>query len=160
MSGPIPIAYAALCARIAGALANAGFITAADVLAIDPDSAVEIDGDARDLESVAAVVQLGTAPVRTFLGRGPGFVRYAVERQVRLELAIASPDRQQRDQVLDAALAALAPLCDADPTLSGAAERCGLSGREDDDLPPNGRKVFLTFFVRARSADPLGLTAG
>lgn len=157
MNEPIEIAYRALAGRVAGALVAAGFLTSADRLQIDPEDAVEPDGEAADLETVAFLLQLTTGPDRVMVGSGAA--RYAVRREARVELAVAGPDKDRRDALLASALAALAPVGIDDPTLGQAAERSGLTGREDGDLPPNGRKVSLTYFVRVRSGDPLGLTA-
>lgn len=157
MSGPIDAAYTALAAKIATALAAAHFIASAAKLEIDPEGPTEIDGDPRHVESVAILLQLQTGAVRTLVGSGTP--RFVVERQARLELAIAGPDRADRNARLTDALTGVAPIGITDPTLGGTAERAGITGQEDGDLPPNGRKVFLTFYVRVRAGDPLGLTA-
>jgi hypothetical protein len=156
MTAPIEIAYATLAGEIAGRLVGAGVVTRAEALEVDPMAPTEIDGEETDLTSAAILLKLSTAPVRTLIGKG--VPTYVVERQARLELAVAGPDRDVIDRLLADGLAALAPIGTLDPTLGGAAERCGLNGSEDADFPPNGRKVFLGFFVRVRSGDPLGLT--
>ena len=149
-------AYAQLASRIAEALVGAEFLTAAADLKVDPPAPFTPMGDERDLVRAAALVKVQTGSVRQLLG-GPG-PRQEVERQCRLELAIAGPDRVRRAARVDDALAALAVLPVLHPTLSGTAERLMLGEQTDDELPPNGVSFFLTFTLRVRSGDPLGRT--
>lgn len=153
--GPIDTAYRAAGVCIGQALADAGFLATAESLQIDPSDEVGTDAFG-DIQTAAALLQLSTAPGRTFLGRGAG--RHSVERPCRLELAIQSANRERLDQVLDAALVAIATIPLANPRLGGAAERVDLTGSEFEDLP-SGARVSLTFTIRASAADPLGLIA-
>ncbi|MNT73171.1 hypothetical protein D3C72_2118450 [compost metagenome] len=82
-----------------------------------------------------------------------------IERECRLELALAGPARLLRDDVASDTLDRLAQLPARMPTLSGTAERLTLGEQTDDELPPNGISLFLTFTIRVRSGDPLGRTA-
>lgn len=154
MSGPIERAYAGLGGAIAEALAGAGFLTDGAKLEIDPTSANEFDGESGDLQSAAILLKGDARAVRTFLGAPP---RYAVERSATLELAIAGPDPDVRELALNGALIACAAIPQTYPPVGGA-ERIELRGQEYDDLPPNGVKTFLTFVLRVRSGDVLGLT--
>ncbi len=149
-------AYQQLAARIADALISAGFIDAVGDLKIDPPAPFTPTGDERDLIKAAALVKVRTNPVRQLMG-GPA-VRYVVERQCQLELAIAGPERLRRANRVEDALAALAVLPDTDPTLSGTAERLVLGEQTDDELPPNGVSFLITFTIRVRSGDALGRT--
>lgn len=149
-------AYAALADVIASALMAADFIDGAADLKIDPPAPFSPTGDERSLIKAAALVKVQTNPVRRLLG-GPA-PRYVVQRQCRLELAIAGPDRVRREARIDEALAGLAVLQDQHPTLSGTAERLMLGEQTDDELPPNGVSFFITFTIRVRSGDALGRT--
>lgn len=149
-------AYQQLASDVADALLSAGFIDATADLKIDPAAPFTPTGDERSLIKAAALVKLRTNPVRQLIG-GPR-VRYVVERQCQLELAIAGPERLRRDNRVEDALAALAVLQDANPTLSGTAERLILGEQTDDELPPNGVSFFITFTIRVRSGDALGRT--
>lgn len=152
----IDAAYVALADRLAAALVASGFIASAPDLHIDPSSAFEPGGDEEELVTAAALSQLQTQPVRQMLGRASP--RYVVERQCRLELAMAGPERLMNEPLLRAALAAVAIIPATAPTLGGAAERVTLGERADEDLPPNGVAMSLTFSLRVRSSDPLGCT--
>lgn len=158
MSAPIELAYLAAAAKIAGALAASGFLTDGAKVEVDPESTTEIDGEPADLVSAAILLKVETGPVegRTRLGSGVG--RYLIQREARLALANAGPNRDARDAVFEAALVALAPMPDLDPTLGGIAERWGFTGLEDADFEPSGRKAILSLFVRVRSGDALGRT--
>lgn len=150
-------AYAALAAAIASDLVAAAFLPAAGVMEVDPSAPFTPSGDERELVRAAALVKVRTGVVRTLLGgAGP---RYVIERECRLELALAGPARLLRDTVADQALARLAQLPAHLPTLGGTAERLVLGDQTDDELPPNGVSLFLTFTIRVRSGDPLGRTA-
>jgi hypothetical protein len=150
-------AYSALAAAIAADLVAAQFLPAATDLMIDPEAPFSPSGDERVLVRAAALVKVRTGVVRTLLGgAGP---RYVIERECRLELALAGPARLLRDDVADATLGLLALLSARLPTLGGAAERLTLGEQTDDELPPNGISLFLTFTIRVRSGDPLGRTA-
>lgn len=149
-------AYLALAERLALALVACGFLDAVGELQVDPAAIFTPTGDEEDLLRVASLVQLQTTPVRQILGRASP--RYVVDRQCRLELAMAGPARLQNDALFNSALAAVAILPAAAPTLGGTAERLTLGERTDEDLPPNGTAVSLTFTLRVRSSDPLGCT--
>ncbi|MEJ8403854.1 hypothetical protein WKI27_00655 [Brevundimonas vesicularis] len=149
-------AYQQLASDVAAALVAAGFINVAADLKIDPPAPFTPTGDERTLITAAALVKVRTNPVRQLMG-GPT-VRYVVERQCQLELAIAGPERLRRDSRVEDALAALAVLQDINPTLSGKAERLVLGEQTDDELPPNGVSFLITFTIRVRSGDALGRT--
>ncbi|WP_295707330.1 hypothetical protein [uncultured Brevundimonas sp.] len=152
----IEAAYQALATAAAQALLQVGFITAPTDLKVDPAAPFTPTGEEKVLVRAAALVKVRTNPVRQLLGgKGP---RYVVERQCRLELALAGPDRLLRAATMDAVLALLATLPEVDPTLSGAAERLILVEQADDELPPNGVSFFITYTVRVRSSDALGRT--
>lgn len=150
-------AYSALAAAIADDLVASAFLPSASDLMIDPEAPFSPTGDERQLVRAAALVKVRTGPVRTLLG-GPS-PRYVIERECRLELALAGPARLLRDDVAGATLGLLAQLPARVPTLGGAAERLTLGDQTDDELPPNGISLFLTFTIRIRSGDPLGRTA-
>lgn len=153
---PIDTAYQAQAGGLATALLGAGFLASTDQLQVDPSSPNAMDGDEASFATAAALVKLTTTSPRAIMG-GPTR-RYVVERTSRLELGVVGPDAAARAEVLGAALAACAALPEDDPTLGGLVERFFVGDQEDDDLPPNGAKVFLTFTLRLRSGDPLGLT--
>ena len=152
----IETAYLALADRLALALVASGFLDRVDDLQIDPSAIFTPTGDEDELVRAAALVILKTESIRPILG-GPS-PRYVVERQCRLELAIAGPERLNGGGYMQAALSALAIIPSAAPTLGGAAERLSLGDRTDEDLPPNGTALSLTFTIRVRSSDPLGCT--
>lgn len=152
----IETAYLALADRLALSLVASGFLDRVDDLEIDPSSIFTPTGDEDELVRAAALVIVKTQSVRQILG-GPA-PRYVVERQCRLELAIAGPERLNGGALIQAALAALAIIPAAAPTLGGVAERLTLGDRTDEDLPPNGTALSLTFTIRVRSSDPLGCT--
>lgn len=149
-------AYEELACRIAEALDGAGFTSAGWALKVDPTAPFTPSGDERTLVQAAALVKLKTGAVRQLLG-GPA-PRYIVERECRVELAVAGPDRLRRESRVAEALAGLALIQDQYPTLSGRAERLILGEQTDDELPPNGVAFFLTFTIRVRSGDALGRT--
>lgn len=149
-------AYQQLASDVAAALVAAGFINVAADLKIDPPAPFTPTGDERNMVAAAALVKVRTNPVRQLMG-GPA-VRYVVERQCQLELAIAGPERLRRENRVEDALAALAALQDVNPTLSGKAERLVLGEQTDDELPPNGVSFLITFTIRVRSGDALGRT--
>lgn len=101
-------------------------------------------------------MKLGTAPVRHILGGSA--TRYVIDRQCRLELAAAGPARLMRSLRVNEVLDAVAVIPGRNPTLSGKAERLILGEQTDDELPPNGVSLFLTFTIRVRSGDALGRT--
>ena len=150
-------AYDALAGAIAADLVAAAFLPTAGVMEVDPSSPFTPAGDERELVRAAALVKVGTGVVRTLLGGERP--RYVVERQCRLELALAGPARLLRDAIADEALGRLAQLPARLPTLGGTAERLVLGEQADDELPPNGVSLFLNFTIRVRSGDPLGRTA-
>ena len=150
-------AYEALAERLAQALTSAGFLPDVAQLKVDPEAPFAPSGDELSIITAAALVKVRTGSVRQLLGRPEG-PRYVVERQCRLELAIAGPNRGLRLQVAPEALAAVAVVPGLDPTLGGVCERLVLGEQTDEELPPNGISVFLTFTLRVRSGDPLGMT--
>ncbi len=147
-------AYAQLASSLATSLATNGFSAP---LKIDPPAPFTPTGDERHLVFAAALVNVRTQSVRQILGRP--IPRHVVERECRLELAVAGPARSQGLVINQMVLDALAVLPGLDPTLGGKAERCVLTDQTDDELPPNGLSVFLNFLIRVRSGDPLGRTA-
>lgn len=149
-------AYQELADQLAQALVAVGFIPSGDKLKIDPEAPFTPTGDERTLVCAAALVKLGTAPVRHILGGAAP--RYVVERQCRLELAAAGPARLMRSFRVNDVLNAVAAIPGRNPTLSGRAERLILGEQTDDELPPNGVSLFLTFTIRVRSGDALGRT--
>ena len=150
-------AYAALGAALANALVGAGALGSAGAFAVDPPTDIEPDGEAQALNVAAGLVKLQTSATQRMLGGAAR--RYQVDRQCALELAVASPDPAERETILEAALAACAVLPETNPALGGLAERFELLDREDEPWPPNGARVVLTFFLRVRSGDALGLSA-
>jgi hypothetical protein len=155
MTGPIEIAYAALAQAVQGALVASGF-SATGGLEIDPTGPFQPSGDETQIVTAAALVQIRTEAVTTFLGAPKP--RYVVERTVNLELAAAGADEIARLRTVDAALRACAAIALDAPSLGGAAERVMVLGRDDDDLPPNGTKQVLGFILRVRANDPLGMS--
>lgn len=155
----IETAYAALGALLEETLRTSGFLDEAASLEIDPESPFEPSGDETEVIRAAALVKVRTWCPRQTIGRPAGARRYVVERECRLELALAGPDREQRKIIDHDTLSALALLPELDPTLDGAAERFLLGEQTDDELPPNGVASFLTFTLRVRSGDVLGLSA-
>ena len=149
-------AYQQLASSIADALLSAGFIGAVSDLEVDPSAPFTPSGEEKGLVQAASLVKVKTGPVRQLMG-GPK-VRYVVERQCQLELAIAGPERLRRENRVEDALFALALLQDDNPTLSGTAERLVLGEQTDDELPPNGVTFLITFTIRVRSGDALGRT--
>lgn len=154
--GPIDRAYAALAAALTGALVGSGLLESAETFEIDPASPLEATGETDEVTRWAGLVKLPTTVARQMLGSGAG--RFVVEMDARLELAVAGPERAWCDQVWAAALPAIAAIPEADPTLGGTAERFWLSGFEPDDFPPNGATALVTFTLRVRSGDRLGLS--
>lgn len=153
----IETAYAALAEAIGQVLGQSGFLDPPDVLRVDPPETFSPSGDELSLVTVAALVKVQTRPVRTLLGgQAP---RYVVERECRLELAAVGPRADLRAARLAAALDGLSRIAVEGPTLDGQAERLVLTERTDDELPPNGESVFITFILRVRSGDALGLSS-
>lgn len=151
-------AYIALHAALQVLLREAGWLPIDGRLELDPEAPFEPDGEEEGLFTAAALVKVSTQVARQIMGRPQR--RYVVERQARLELAIGGPgDVVQRAAIEAATLAALALLPEISPTLNGVAERLLLVEREDDELPPNGARIFVTFLIRVRSGDTLGLSA-
>ena len=153
----IATAYAALGSALADALVSVGALSDAALFAIDPPVDLEPDGEADSLAVAAGLINLGTGGQQRMLGGAQR--RYQVDRQCALELALSSPDLVERATVLEQALAACAALPETDPTLGGLAERFEVLEREDEPWPPNGVRVVLTFLLRVRSGDALGLSA-
>lgn len=158
MTAPIETAYAALAEAVTLALSNAGFLRPGQLLELDPPAPFEPTGDEVELTTAAALVKVRTRPVRQMLGN-PQRRRYVVERECMVELALFGGSAAEQDALDAATRTALAGLAEAAPTLDGAAERLEVVGQEDDELPPNGRKIIATFLLRIRAGDPLGLTA-
>lgn len=152
----IEVAYQAFADVAAQALMQAGFIGTPAALKIDPPAPFTPTGDEKVLVRAASLVKVRTLPVRQLLG-GPQ-PRFVVERQCRLELALAGPQRLLRETTTDEVLAVLATLPQAYPTLTDTAERFVLVEQTDDELPPNGVSFFITYTVRVRSGDALGRT--
>lgn len=150
-------AYRRLVELVEAALIRAEFLTEPDGLKVDPPAPLEPSGDERQVMTYASLVKVQTQVVRQILGRPAP--RYVIERHCRLELAIYGPNQDQRLFISDDMLATLALLPNEHPTLDGFAERLILVDQTDDDLPPNGVTVTLTFTIRVRSGDPLGRTA-
>lgn len=155
--GPIETAYQALAALLRTTLVDAGFLPAPELLEIDPESPFEPAGDETTLVTAAALVNVRTGPVRTLLGGGGA--RYVVERRALLDLAGVGPARAERLALAAATLNALAALAESDPRLGGACERFYLVEQTDDELPPNGVTMSVTWALRVRSSDPLGRSA-
>ena len=150
-------AYERLGELVEAVLIGSGFVTEPGGLKVDPTAAFEPSGEERQLITAASMVKVQTQSVRQILGRP--VPRHVVERQCRIELAMAGPNKGLRLMINDEMLAALALLPNSHPTLDGLAERLVLVDQADDDLPPNGVTVTLTFNIRVRSGDPLGRTA-
>lgn len=150
-------AYTALAARLAQRLVACGFLSSLDALKVDPESAFEPDGEETEVTTSAALVKVKTAPVRQTLGRPTG-PRYVVERECGLDLSIAGPAQDLKALLELAVMTAVATTPGDDPTLGGLCERLELTGRNDNEIEPNGLAVFLTFTLRVRSGDPLGMT--
>lgn len=152
----IETAYAALAALLENALRGTAFLDQAQLLEIDPEAPFAPSGDETGIIRAAALVKVRTAAARRTLGRPALSPRYVVERECRLELAIAGPNRGVRLEIARETLAVLAQLPDLHPTLGGEAERFMLGEQTDDELPPNGVATFISFTLRVRSSDPLG----
>lgn len=152
----IETAYEELALRVSEALNATEFLQDLTDLKIDPSAPFTPTGNERTLVTAASLVKLRTGSVRQLLG-GPA-PRHVVERECRLEMALAGPDRLLRAYRIDSALGRLALLSATFPTLSGKAERLIVGEQTDDELEPNGLAFFLTFTIRVRSGDPLGRT--
>ena len=154
----IEIAYAALAALLQQTLRATNFMEPDGVLEIDPEAPFQPSGDETDIIRAAALVQVRTFVSRQMIGRPAGARRYVVDRECRLELALAGPNRDQRKVIDIDTVSALATLPELDPTLGGEVERFLMGEKTDDELPPNGVATFLTFILRVRSGDPLGMS--
>lgn len=152
----ISTGLAALQSAVAAALVQSGFLASTEGLEIDSASDLEPSGDETALLTWSALTRGETRAVRTLLGLPVR--RHVVEHRAVLDLAWAGPDRAAGEQVLGAALAAVAVLPNTVPTLGGAVERFFIEGGEDLPLPPNGWRTSLICAFRVRSGDPLGLT--
>lgn len=158
--GPLDTAHIALHDALADGLVAAGFISSPELLERDPESSWEPDGEETEVQTACALYRLQTRPVRQLMGgSGP---RWVVERDLRLELSATGPapagDPTHEERITALLLAAAAVPSD-DPTLGQTCERLELTGLEDDDLPGRGVKKAITFTIRVRAGDPLGLTA-
>ena len=151
----LPEAYQALAAALAASLVAAGVLTTPDAFEVDPVNGVEPSETPDAISAVAGLIGLETSSEIRFLGSPR---RYIVERQARLELAVAGPTAASRAAVLTLALTAVAAIPEADPSLGGRCERLELLSLEDEDWPPSGQKILITFLLRVRSADALGMT--
>ncbi len=154
---PMEAAYSGFAALVAAALVDSGFLSSAELLRVDPASPIEIDEDAAGFRA-AVVLNLGTAGVRPLMGSGS--VRWIVERQVRVELAVNDPSGAGLAAMLEAGSNAIAGLigAGADLTLGGLVERLAVTSSEVEDLPPSGQKIFFSFVLRLSAGDPVGLT--
>lgn len=153
----IETAYAAFTQTVATALFDAGFLSDAAALRIDPEAPIEPAGDSYEYETAASVEKVQTGPVRQILGRAEP--RWVVERQCRVELLTAGPARDNRLEIDATVVGVLATLPNRLPTLSGTCERLVLTGVEDSPVEPNGVAKILMFTIRVRSGDPLGTSA-
>lgn len=159
MSGAMDDAYRALGDTIAEALVAAGFLSAIEKLEIDPEGDWEPDGEDTEVQTGASLIRLQTRPVRQIFGGGR--THYVVERDVSLSVGAAGtvpagdPTHEQRVGEL---LPLLAAIPADDPTLGGACERVEMTAADDDLLPSDGIRKTLTFTIRVRSGDPLGMT--
>lgn len=158
MTAPIETAYAAFATALRAALLAAEFIAAEGSLLVDPEYDWSPEGGETDPVSAAALFRLETKPIRPLMGGGAP--RYLVERTCQLELASAGPlpDGQTHEARLAAAVVAAGAIPGSDPTLGQTCERLELTTLADDDLPPNGLRKAMTFTIRLRAGDPLGLT--
>lgn len=153
----------ALAATLARELWIVGFLAAPDGLHLDPVAAVEdLDNpdvdDLPGLQRAAFLITTQTRPVRATMGSG--HPRYVVERTCQLDLHVYGQTFEAAGRpLLVAALSACARLPESDPTLGGAAERLYLTETTPDELPPLGLRQTLTFVIRVRSSDALGLSA-
>lgn len=154
----ILIAYAVLAERLQERLRDTAFLNHDQRLEVDPEAPFQPEGDETSIVRAAALVHVRTSVVRQILGRPLEQRRYVVERECRLELAIAGPSRDVRLAIDSETLTALATFADSDPLLGGAVERITLGEQTEDELPPNGTATFVTFILRVRSGDPLGRT--
>jgi len=151
----LPDAYQALGRNLRGALLSAGVLAHPDAFEVDPVTGVEPSETSATISAVAGLIGLETVPDLRFLGSPR---RYVVERQARLELAISGPTPEARAAVITRAVTSAATLPERDPTLGGLCERLEIQSLEDEDWPPNGQKILITFLLRVRSADALGMT--
>lgn len=149
-------AYAAFVAAVATSLVEAGFLSAAGKLEVDPEDLIEPDGSALETKRSASVEKGETAPVRQMLGRPEQ--RWIVERTCRVELLQYGPAQEQRHEVDAAAVAAMARIAVDLPTKPGVFERLFLDSSEFTPVDPNGASYAFTFRIRVRSGDPLGVT--
>lgn len=154
---PIEVAYAAFGDQLAAALVAAEFLTATDLFKVDPAEPIEVDGDATGW-TAATMLNMGTVPARTLIGGGAP--RFVVERQVRVEIAATAQDKTALDAKIAAGSSAVVAFVGvgADLTLGGRLERLTVTSAEVEDLAPMGQKLFITFALRLRAGDPLGLT--
>lgn len=152
----IEAAYTRLGERLAASLVATGFLPQVTDLKIDPPGPFTPIGDEKTLIRAASLVTVRTASVRQMIGRP--IPRHVVERQCRLELALAGPARLRAQGIQSDTLNAVAVLPGLNPTLDGLAERLVLGEQQDEDLEPNGLAVMLDFIIRVRSGDPLGRT--
>lgn len=151
----LPAAYGALGRALRDALTASGVLSSPASFAIDPPSGLEPDEAGAALQTAAALVGLEINAEVRFLGSPR---RYVVERLARLELALSGPDPEERLTLSHRAIAALAVVPERDPTLGGTCERLELLSLEDEDWPPSGQKILITFLLRVRSADALGMS--
>lgn len=161
MTAPIEAAYAAAQTAVAAALVAAGFLQDPTQLEVEPVAPFEPVDDSdtenpAEFRTAAAMMQEDTKPIRTFMG-GPA-PRFCVERQIRLELASYGADKARWTAVLEAAVAAVSSLTATNPSLDGSAERFLFVEAVPQPLEPNGDQRFITFAIRVRSGDPLGMT--
>ena len=151
----LPAAYQALGRTLQQGLVAAGVLANPSAFVLDPSVPLEPAEGSPTLIAAAGLVGLETSAEARFIGSPR---RYQVERQARLELAVAGPDPAARAAVVARALTALARIPEVDPTLNGLCERLEVLALEDEDWPPDGQKILITFLLRVRSADALGMT--
>ncbi len=151
----LPAAYQALARSLRDALLAAGVLASPTAFEVDPLTGVEPSETSDTISAVAGLIGLETTSEIRFLGSPR---RYVVERLARLELAISGPSPEARLAVVTRAMASAAMLTERDPTLGGLCERLEIPSLEDEDWPPNGQKILITFLLRVRSGDALGMT--
>lgn len=159
MTAPIEAAYTALAEALEAALVDAGLIGEGR-LERDPTAMWDPEGEEGATQSAAALFKLETKPVRDLMGGGVR--RFVVERECRLELASWGPvddGEDTHEARLDAAIDAVAPLPETDPTLGQTCERLELTDSADEEFWPSGLKRMVTFTIRLRAGDRLGRTA-
>lgn len=147
-------AFDALADRAAALLTEAGFLPSSDVLGRELVD-VALAGPAGDLQTAATLISAQARTVQRMTGRPPVYV---VERDVVLTLSADAPDPERRDAALEAAVAAVARLWEADETLGGACERLLPVASTPEDFGATGLSERIELTVRVRAGDPFGRT--